>query len=73
MRTYEITFNERSKVGKYLLAFLEENKKYVKLHNPAKMTEAEFDAKLQRAREQYARGECTVYNNREEFEKILGV
>jgi hypothetical protein len=72
MRTYEITFNERSKVGKYLLAFLEENKKYVKLNDPTEMTEAEFDAKLQRAREQYARGEYTVFNS-EDFKKKYGL
>ena len=59
MTTYEITFNERSKVGKYLLAFLSENKKYIKLNNPAKMTEEEFEAKIQKSKEQYLRGEYT--------------
>ena len=78
MTTYEITFNEHTDFGKNLLAFFEKNKKYVKVNDntkasPTKMTKEEFDAKIQRAREQYARGEYTVYNNREEFDNSLGV
>ena len=72
MTTCEITFNEKSKVGKDLLAYLEENKKYVKLHNPAKMTEEEFDAMLEEAREQYRQGKFTVYNS-EDFKKKYGL
>ena len=30
MTTYEITFNEKTDAGKNILAFLDENKKYVK-------------------------------------------
>jgi len=59
MTTYEITFNEKTAVGKDLLMFLEQNKKYVKVNAFANMSEEEFDAKIQRAREQYARGEYT--------------
>ena len=59
MTTYEITFNEKTKTGKNFLTFLEENKKYVKVNNPAKMTKEEFEAKIKRAEEQYARGEYT--------------
>jgi predicted RNase H-like nuclease (RuvC/YqgF family) len=73
MTTYEITFNERTKIGKDILAFLEQNKKYVKLKDPTKMTKEEYEAKIARGIAQYERGECTVYNNREEFEKLLGV
>ena len=72
MRTYKITFNERSKVGKYLLAFLEENKKYVKFNDPTEMSKEEFYAKIRRAEEQYARGEYTVYNS-EDFRKKYGL
>ena len=57
MTTYEITFNERSKVGKNLLAFLEDNKKYVKFNDPTKMTKKEFYARIKEAEEQYERGE----------------
>ena len=73
MTTYEITFNERTAFGKNLIAFLLENKKLVKINNSSKMTEAEFETKIQIAEEQYARGEYTIYNNREEFDKSLGV
>jgi len=59
MTTYEITFNERSTVGKNILAFLEQNKKYVKINDTYKMTKEEFDAKCAEAREQCMRGECT--------------
>ena len=59
MRTYEITFNERSKVGKYLLAFLEENKKYIKLNDPTEMTKEEFYAMIDESLAQYERGEYT--------------
>ena len=59
MATYEVTFNERTAFGKNFLAFLTENKKYVKINDPTKMTEEEFEAKIQIAEEQYARGEFT--------------
>ena len=72
MTTYQITFNERNKAGKYLLALLEENKKCFKVNEPTKMTEKEFDAKLQRAREQYARGECKELKP-EDQRKFLGL
>ena len=73
MTTYEITFNEKTVAGKNLLAFLEQNKKYVKVKNPTKMTKEKFEAKIQRARKQYECGEYTIYHNREEFDKLLGV
>ena len=77
MTTYQITFNERTNFGKNFLLFLEENKKYVKINNntkinSAKMTKEEFDAGIQLAREQYERGEYTVYNS-EEFRKKYGL
>ena len=59
MTTYEITFNEKTDAGKNILAFLDENKKYVKVNAPTKMTEEEFEAKIQKAEEQYERGEFT--------------
>ena len=58
-------------------AVVKKNKIYVSTINKpepsTEMTEEEFDAKIQRAREQYARGEYTIYKNREEFDKSLGV
>ena len=72
MTTYEITFNERTKIGKNFLVYLEQNKKYFKLHNPAKMTEDEFDAMLEDAREQYARGEY-IELEYENISKYLGL
>ena len=57
MTTYEITFNEKTKTGKNFLAFLEENKKYLKVNNPAKMTKEEFEAMIDESLAQYERGE----------------
>jgi hypothetical protein len=57
MTTKEITFNERTKTGKNFLMFLQENKKHFKVKDPIKMTEEEFEAKIQRSKEQYERGE----------------
>ena len=57
MTTLQITFNEKTEFGKNLLALLELNKKLVKLKYPTKLSEEEFDAKIQEARDQYARGE----------------
>jgi hypothetical protein len=67
MRTYEITFNEKTKVGKDVLAFLEQNKKYVKLKDPTEMTKEEFHAKIKRAEEQYERGEYTEVEDVRKF------
>ena len=72
MTTYEITFNENTAVGKNILAFLEENKKYIKINGPAKMTKEEFYAEIDEAIAQYERGEYTVYNS-EEFRKKYGL
>ena len=69
MTTYEITFNEKTDAGKNILAFLDENKKYVKVKNPAKMTEEEFDAMLEESREQYRQGKFTRVSP-EEFDKF---
>ena len=70
MVTYEITFNERSAKGKEILAFLKENK--VEIKDPTKMTKEEFEAKCARGREQFERGECTVYDS-EVFKRKLGL
>ena len=51
--------------------FISKNKPEIELP-PTKMTEAEFDAKIQRAREQYARGEFTRLE-RKDFKKFLGL
>ena len=72
MTTYEITFNEKTTFGKNLIAFFLENKKRVKLKDPTLLTEEEFDAKIQEAREQFARGEYIVYDS-EAFRKKYGL
>ena len=72
MTTFEITFNEKSTIGKYLLLFLEQNKKSIKVKDPTKLSKEEFDEKIQRARDQYARGEYYVYD--EKFRKeVMGL
>ena len=72
MTTYKITFNERTNFGKNFLIYLQENKKYIKVNDPTKMTEEEFYAKIKKAEEQYERGEYTVYD--EDFRKnVLGL
>jgi hypothetical protein len=68
MTTYEITINEKTKIGKDILAFLEQNKKHIKLKDPTEMTKEEFYAKIQRAEEQHLRGEGTVVKD---FRKFL--
>ena len=72
MTTYEITFNEKTTVGKNILAFLEQNKKYVKVNDPTKMTKEEFAAELAMARQQYERGECKELKY-EDIDKFLGL
>ena len=72
MITYEITFNERSTAGKNILAFLEQNKKYIKVNDPTKMTKEEFDAKCARGRAEYERGECKRLKH-EDIDKFLGL
>ena len=72
MTTYEITFNERSAFGKNFLAFLEQNKKYVKVNDPTEMTKEEFYAKLEKARAQYEHGECKRIS-REDIRKLMGL
>ena len=72
MTTFEITFNEKSIVGKYLLLFLENNKKHVKVKDPTLMTKAELIATVEEAREQFKRGEYTVYDS-EEFRTKYGL
>ena len=67
MTTYEITFNEKTDAGKNILAFLDENKKYVKVNNPAKMTEEEFYAKIDRSLAQYERGEYKTITDIDKF------
>ena len=72
MTTYEITFNEHTDFGKNLLAFFEENKKYVKVNDNTKMKKEEFCSMLDEAREQIKRGEYSVYD--ENFRKnVLGL
>ena len=72
MTTYEITFNEKTNVGKSLIAFLEQNKKYIKLKDPTEMTKEEFEAMLDESKKQYERGEYTVYDD--DFRKnVMGL
>ena len=70
MQTYEIKLNEKTKIGKEIFLFLQQHNVAMKLKEKekTKMTEEEFDAKLQRAREQYARGE---YGTIEDVDKFL--
>ena len=72
MTTYEITFNEKTKTGKNFLTFLEENKKYVKVNNPAKMTKEEFYAKILIAYQQCKQGK-SIRVEPKDFEKFLGL
>ena len=72
MTTYEITFNERTTVGKNILTFLEQNKKYIKINDTTKMTFEEFVEKCERARKQYERGECKELKY-EDIDKFLGL
>ena len=67
MTTYEITFNEKTDAGKNILAFLDENKKYVKVKNPAKMTKEEFNAMLEESREQYRQGKYKTIDDIDDF------
>jgi hypothetical protein len=67
MTTCEITFNEKTKIGKNFLVFLQENKKHFKLKYPTKMTKEEFNAMLEEAREQYARGEYGIIDDVDKF------
>ena len=72
MTTYEITFNEKSAFGKNLLAFLEQNKKYVKVNDPTKMTKEEFDDMLAEAEEEWKRG-AVIRVERKDIKKFLGL
>ena len=72
MTTYEITFDEKTKAGKGLLTYLEQNKDHLIINDPTEMTKEEFEAKCAIAVAQYERGECTRYN-REEFRKFCGL
>ena len=59
MTTYEVTFNEKSKVGKDLLSFFEQNKKQIKVNDPTLMTKEEFEAEIEESYQEYLRGEYT--------------
>jgi uncharacterized protein with ATP-grasp and redox domains len=72
METLEITFNKNSVAGKNLLVFLEQNKKYIKVKDPYKMTKEEFEEKCNEAREQFERGECKTLKP-ENIKKFLGL
>ena len=72
MTTYEVTFNERTAIGKNLLAFFEENKKYVKVKDPTKMTKEEFYAKIERSAEQARQGRVRRIKY-EDIDKFLGI
>ena len=67
MTTYEITFNEKTAVGKNILAFLDENKKYVKVKNSTKMTKEEFNVMLEESREQYRQGKYKTIDDIDDF------
>ena len=76
MTTYEITFNEKTAAGKNILAFLEKNKKYVKVNAPkvsasTKMTKKEFYAMIDEALAQYERGEYTELGPDDDISKFL--
>jgi len=72
METLEITFNKKTVAGKNLLAFLEQNKKYVKVKNPYKMTKEEFYAEIDEALAQVERGECKELKY-EDIDRFLGL
>jgi hypothetical protein len=72
MTTYEITFNEKTKIGKNFLVFLQENKKFFKLKKTSKMTQEEFYAKIDKSIEQDRRGESFEVKP-EDFKKFLGL
>ena len=72
MTTYEITFNEHTEFGKNLLAFFEENKKYLKISDSTKMTEDELETRIKRAEERYKQGE-SIRLDRKDFKKFLGL
>ena len=72
MTTFEITFNEKSTIGKYLLLFLEQNKKTIKVKDPTKLSKEEFLANIDEALEQYNRGEYSHFNA-EEFKNKYGL
>ena len=69
MQTYEIKLNEKTKIGKEIFLFLQQHNVAMKLKEKekTKMTEEEFDAKLQRAREQHKRGEGIVVTDFNKF------
>jgi hypothetical protein len=71
MQTYEITFNENTDIGREIFAFLRQYKNYVKLKEPTKLSKEEFDAKILRAREQYARGEYTEVGPDDDIVKYI--
>jgi hypothetical protein len=72
MTTYEITFNEMSETGKFLIDFLNKNKESFVINDQYKMTKEEFDAKCDEARQQWKRGEFTRVK-REDLKKFLGL
>ena len=72
METLEITFNEKTIAGKNLLAFLEQNKKYVKVKDPTKMTKKEFYAMIDEAIIEAEQGKVTRVKS-EDFKKFLGL
>ena len=72
MVTYEITFNEKSVVGKYLLYFLKQNKKSVKVKDNSLMSKDEYFAMIDEGIAQYERGECFELKP-EDQRKFLGL
>ena len=72
MATYEITLNNKTKKGKEVFLFLQQHNVPIKPKDPTKMTEEEFYAKIQRAEEQYERGEVFELNP-EDQRKFLGL
>ena len=63
---------KKTDAGKNILAFLDENKKYVKLNPPTKMTEKEFYAMIDESLAQYERGEYEELKY-EDIDKFLGL
>jgi len=72
MTTYQITFNETSKHGKFLLDYINKNKDAFILEDPYEMTKEEFETMCNEARAEFERGECKTLDPKD-FKKFLGL
>jgi hypothetical protein len=59
MTTYEITFDERTAVGKNILMFLEQNKKHIKVVDSTEISDKEeLVAIIEQAHKDQKEGKC---------------